>query len=433
VERGERHGRTLVIDGPAPGTGDAPAAEPAAPAAVADRVTELLAGVLEIDPAQLEPDVPLRRYGFDSIFMAQFLSLVRKHLDDTLSLDVIAECETLRDIVGRVGAPAAAAPQPAGTAEFPELIRMNRGGAGRPVFWIHHGNGGVESYRPLAERSGRPFYGIQPKNWTGDGEILSGQVPMAEHYASVIRAVQPEGPYDIGGFSLGGLLAYEVVRRLQLQGAEVNTLVMLDTLDAASTNRVNAIMQGGRSEPDVIAKVCAFRAVNLVLGNNRLDARGATPILHRDEVDPDLPYPEFLDSLIEAALAAGITKTEGQLRTQVTQLARYFEVLHTSEHVVDPLPRRDAVRCYYVRNRSGRFFGGFEDYMVLFANPELPGLDGVEYWREWEEQIDDFFVTEVDTTSHTDVMTAPQSLEKVLRLCDALYAPESPGRQGKEA
>jgi acyl transferase domain-containing protein/thioesterase domain-containing protein/acyl carrier protein/ubiquinone/menaquinone biosynthesis C-methylase UbiE len=438
VDRGERHGRTLIIEGTAPRAGesvadDAPGVEPAGSTAVADRVTELLAGVLEVDPAQLEPDVPLRRYGFDSIFMAQFLSLVRKHLDDTVSLDVIAECETLRDIIGRIGAAAPATTQPAGTSGFPELIRMNRGGAGRPVFWIHHGNGGVESYRPLAERCGRPFYGIQPKNWTGTGEILSGQVPMAEHYASLIRAVQPEGPYDIGGFSLGGLLAYEVVRRLQLQGAEVNTLVMLDTLDAASTNRVNALMQGGRSEPDVIAKVCAFRAVNLVLGNNRLDAHGTTPILHRDEVDPDLPYPEFLDSLIEAALAAGITKTEAQLRSQVTHLARYFEVLHTSDHVVDPLPRRDAVRCYYVRNRSGRFFGGFEDYMVLFADPDLPGLDGVEYWREWEQQIDDFFVTDVDTTSHTDVMTAPQSLEKVLRLCDALYAPESADQQGKEA
>ncbi|MEU5030939.1 SDR family NAD(P)-dependent oxidoreductase [Streptomyces milbemycinicus] len=463
VDRGERHGRTLVVEGTARlSTGElvaelhrawattrshvvvaeqAPGAEPAgsgpASAAVADRVVELLAGVLEVDPAQLEPDVPLRRYGFDSIFMVQFLSSVKKHIDDTMSLDVIAECQTLRDIIDRVGASAAAATEPATTEDLPELVRMNRGGVGRPVFWIHHGNGGVESYAPLAERCGRPFYGIRPKGWMGSGEILSGQVPMADHYASVIRAVQPEGPYDIGGFSMGGLLAYEVVRRLQMLGAEVNTLVMLDTLDAASTNRVNAIMQGGRSEPDVIAKVCAFRAVNLVLGNNSLDANnGTTPILHRDEVDPSLPYPEFLDSLLKAALAAGITKTETQLRTQTTRLARYLEVLHTGHHVVDPLPRRDAVRCYYVRNRSGRFFGDFEDYMVLFANPDLPGLDGTEYWREWEEQIDDFFVTEVDTTSHTDVMTAPQSLDKVLRLCDALYAAEpahGENRNGKEA
>ncbi|KDN20234.1 SDR family NAD(P)-dependent oxidoreductase [Amycolatopsis rifamycinica] len=411
---------------------------PAASTGLADRVAELLAGVLEIDAAQLDPDVPLRRYGFDSIFMAQFLSQVKKHLDETVSLDVVAECETLRDLVARLGAPAAAEEEPApvapapvsaaspvAEADFPELVRMNRGGTGRPVFWIHHGNGGVESYQPLAQRCRRPFYGIRPKGWTEAGEILAGQVAMAKHYASLIRTVQPEGPYDIGGFSVGGLLAYEVVRQLQLQGAEVDTLVMLDTLDAAATNRVNAIIRGGRTEPDAVAKVSAFRAVNLVLGNNRLDAKDGTPILHRDEVDPGLPYAEFLDSLIKAALAAGITKTETQLRTQVAQLARFLERQHTDDHVVEPLPRRDAVRCYYVRNGSGRFFGGYEDYMVLFPNPDLPGLDGVEYWRQWAEQIDDFFVTDVDTTSHTDVMTAPQALDRVLRLCDALYGKEA--------
>ncbi|WP_189227103.1 SDR family NAD(P)-dependent oxidoreductase, partial [Saccharothrix coeruleofusca] len=430
-----------LIRQPRPSTGEpvaerAPGAQPVEPAPtsapLADRIAQLLAEVLEVDPDRLAPDVPLRRYGFDSIFMAQFLSSVRKHVDAGITMDVIAECETLRDIVDRVGAAVAAEQTRTTAEEFPELVRMDRGGQGRPVFWIHHGNGGVESYRPLAERSRRPFYGIQPKGWGGSGEILSGQVPMAEHYASVIRAVQPEGPYDIGGYSLGGLLAYEVVRQLQLRGAEVNTLVMLDTLDAEATNRVNTTMQGGRTDPDAVAKICAYRAVNVVLGNNRLDANdGTTPILHRDEVDPSLPYPRFLDSLITAALAAGTTKTEAQLRAQVTRLARYFEVLHTNEHVVDPLPRRDAVRCYYFRNGSGRFFGDYEEYMVLFPNPDLPGMDGVEYWRGWQEQIDDFRVIDVDTASHTEVMTAPRSLDEVLRLCDALYAPD-PAHRGHQ-
>ncbi|MEU3645651.1 SDR family NAD(P)-dependent oxidoreductase [Lentzea sp. NPDC034063] len=393
-----------------------------APGTVAEQVTALLADVLELEPAQLELDAPLRRYGFDSIFMAQFLSQLRKHVDDTLSLDVIAECESLRDVLAAVGATSAPV---VALEDHPELVQMNRGRAGRPVFWIHHGNGGVESYRPLAERSGRPFYGIQPKGWAGAGEILGGQVPMARHYASLIRAVQPEGPYDIGGFSLGGLLAYEVVRQLQLQGAEVNTLVMLDSLDAPATNQVNAIMQGGRTEPDAVAKVSAFRAVNLVLGNNSLNTEGATPILHRDEVDPSLSYSDFLDSLIKAALAAGITKTEAQLRKQVVPLAQYFEAMQGENYVTSRLPRPDSVSCHYFRNRSGEFFGEFKDYMVLFANPELPGMDGVEYWHDWKSQIDDFRETVVDTSSHADVMTAPQSLEKVLRLCDEIYAHSS--------
>jgi polyketide synthase PksN len=318
--------------------------------------------------------------------------------------------------------------------EFPELIPMNAVRQGRPVFWVHHGNGGVESYAPVAERCGRPFYGIQPRGWTGSEDILTGQEAMAAYYVDIIRAVQPQGPYDIGGFSLGGLFAYEVVRQLQLQGSEVDTLVMLDTLDASSTNLANSLMTGGSRDADVVAKVSAFRAVNLMLGNNSLDAgEGASPavassVLHRDEVDTALDPESFLDSLLDAAVARGIRKTRAQLRSRVQQLARYFEAVHAETHEVHPLPRREDVRCHYLRNAGGKFFGPFEEYMVLFPEPGLPAVDGTPYWREWADAIDDFAVIDVETETHAQVMTEPAALKKVLRLCDRLYAPEQGGR-----
>ena len=302
---------------------------------------------------------------------------------------------------------------------------MNGVTAGRPVFWIHHGNGGVESYAPVGARCQRPFYGIQPRGWLDGGDILTGHQAMASHYAGIIRAVQPRGPYDIGGFSIGGMFAYEVVRQLQLQGEEVASLVMLDTLDGPSTNHANALVVGGNDDPEVVAKVGVFRAVNLMLGSNRLDSHGGTtPILHRDEVDTSLEYREFLDSLIAVALRRGMSKTEAQLRARVAQLSRYFDAVQSETYTVRPLPRPDEVRCYYLRNRSGRFFGAYEEYMVLYPNPDLPPVDGTPYWREWAEQIGDFFVVDVDTEMHSDVMVAPQAIEKVLRLCDRLYPAE---------
>ncbi|MER7986302.1 SDR family NAD(P)-dependent oxidoreductase [Streptomyces noursei] len=431
------------------------AAEPADPAAVGAVVVDLMATLLEIDAETLKWDKPLGDYGFDSIFLMQFLSQAQTHVDASLTLDVLAGCETLQEIVdaitgtaaGDTGTPtpepaaatpaeqtpATAAPAPAparrvapaAPSDFPELVRMNGVTSGRPVFWVHHGNGGVESYAPLAARCPRPFYGIQPKGWVDSTDILTGQYAMAEHYASLIRAVQPAGPYDIGGFSLGGLFAYETVRQLQLSGAEVRTLVMLDTLDAESTNKANALIVGGNFDADVVTKVSDFRAVNLILGNNRFDSHGgATPILRRDEVDTTLDTTAFLDSLIDAALARGISKTEAQLRSRVRQLSRYFEATQGETYTVDPLPHPDQLRCYYLRNRGGKFFGAFEEHMVLFPNPDLPTVDDVAYWQEWADRIDDFFTIDVDTSMHAEVMTAPQSLDKLMRLCDRLYAAE---------
>ncbi|MCH6160828.1 SDR family NAD(P)-dependent oxidoreductase [Streptomyces marispadix] len=435
---------------------DATNEEQAPASGIARRVTALMTDLLEIDAASLRADVPLREYGLDSIFLTQFLGKARKEFDPTLTLDVIAGCETLRDFIDeieRTVSPPPAADGPAAVSvreaghgastrpasepvpmvrpvakapeEFPELIPMNAVREGRPVFWVHHGNGGVESYAPVAERCARPFYGIQPRGWTGSEDILTGQEAMAAYYVDIIRAVQPEGPYDIGGFSLGGLFAYEVVRQLQLQGTEVDTLVMLDTLDASSTNRANSLMTGGSRDADVVAKVSAFRAVNLMLGNNSLDAQdGASTVLHRDEVDTSLDPGAFLDSLVEAAVARGIRKTPAQLRFRVGQLARYFEAVHGERHEVHPLPRREDVRCHYVRNSGGKFFGPFEEYMVLYPDPGLPAVDGTAYWREWADAIDDFAVIDVDTETHAQVMTEPGALKKVLRLCDRLYAPE---------
>ncbi|MGW2366732.1 SDR family NAD(P)-dependent oxidoreductase [Streptomyces sp. NPDC001667] len=431
------------------------APEPAEPSTMGNVVADLMATLLEVDAATLRWDEPLRNYGFDSIFMMQFLTQAQTHIDASLTLDVIGGCQTLQEIVDEIAAATSPEPAPAEEARpapearpaeepraeeppvrpaepvspnsFPELVRMNGVTEGRPVFWVHHGNGGVESYAPLAARCKRPFYGIQPKGWIDSTDILTGQVAMADYYATVILAVQPEGPYDIGGFSLGGLFAYEVVRQLQQRGAEVASLVMLDTLDADATNKANALIVGGDFSPEVVSKVSNFRAVNLILGNNRFDSHGgATPILHRDDVDTTLDGTKFLDSLIDAALARGINKTETQLRARVRQLARYFEAMQGETYTVDPLPRRDGLRCYYLRNRGGEFFGAFEDHMVLFPNPELPTVDGITYWQQWADEIDDFFTIDVDTSMHAEVMTAPESLDKLMRLCDRLYAAEVP-------
>ncbi|WP_344608378.1 SDR family NAD(P)-dependent oxidoreductase, partial [Streptomyces glaucus] len=422
--------------------GDTPAQAPAGtgrpPAPSADRVTALLAEVLELDPAELKPDVPLRRYGFDSIFQVQFLARAQRDIDPDLTLDTLVDSETLQDLVTALGGPGRADTAPAAPAPPPSrepapdparaaasvLVRMNGVTTGRPVFWIHDGNGGIGGYAPLAARCRRPFYGISPKGWTGTEDILTGQEAMARYYVAAMRSAQPEGPYDVGGFSLGGLFAYEVVRELQAQGQEVSSFVMLDTLDGTATNRANDQVLGGRTDPDARAKVSLFRAVNLVLGDNRLTVPGdASPVLHRDEVDPALDVDAFLDSLVKAALDRGVDRTESQLRTRIRQLARYFDAVQGETYTVRPLPRPDRVPCHYVRNKGGKFFGAYEEYMVLFPDHGLPTVDGTEYWREWERHIEDFTVVDVDTVTHSDVLSAPHALEKILDLCDTLYRP----------
>jgi phthiocerol/phenolphthiocerol synthesis type-I polyketide synthase E len=75
----------------------------------------------------------------------------------------------------------------------------------------------------------QPLYGFKPKGLS-KGEFLHSSVElMAERYIESMKRVQPAGPYWIGGECVGGIVAYEMARRLEERGEEVGDLILLDT------------------------------------------------------------------------------------------------------------------------------------------------------------------------------------------------------------
>ena len=111
------------------------------------------------------------------------------------------------------------------------LVPIQPNGSKRPIFCIHGAGGAVMVYRELAGHLGpeQPIYGLQAQGLDGKEPYLSSVEEMAAHYLSLIRTVQPQGPYFIGGLSFGGTVAYEMAQRLQAQGEHVALLFMFDT------------------------------------------------------------------------------------------------------------------------------------------------------------------------------------------------------------
>ena len=102
----------------------------------------------------------------------------------------------------------------------------------RPPFFCVHGVGGnVVGFRDLARHLGpdQPFYALQPQGLDGKRECLTNIPEMAKRYMQEIRKIQPEGPYRIGGYSFGGLVAYEMAQQLEAQGEEMALLALFDT------------------------------------------------------------------------------------------------------------------------------------------------------------------------------------------------------------
>ena len=104
----------------------------------------------------------------------------------------------------------------------------------RPVFFCVHGAGGnVLIYRDLSQNLGsdQPFYGLQSPGLDGSRPPLTRIEDMAELYVKEIRAVQPYGPYFLGGYCMGGTIAYEMAQQLRAQGEQVALLALFDTMN----------------------------------------------------------------------------------------------------------------------------------------------------------------------------------------------------------
>ena len=75
----------------------------------------------------------------------------------------------------------------------------------------------------------QPVYGFQPRWLDGHSERYSGAEEAASEFLAELRAVQPKGPYLLGGDCAGGIVAFAMAQELLRQGEEVRLLVMFDT------------------------------------------------------------------------------------------------------------------------------------------------------------------------------------------------------------
>ena len=141
--------------------------------------------------------------------------------------------EAARRLDAEGGAPAGAAALPA--VERGVLVPLQAGSPGRrPFFFVHSVGGEVMAYLKLARLLGsdQPVYGLQSPD-----PPLEDVCEMAARYLAIVREVQPEGPYRIAGWSMGGVVAFELARQLEAQGETTEILAMIDAAGAGRLDR----------------------------------------------------------------------------------------------------------------------------------------------------------------------------------------------------
>ena len=115
-------------------------------------------------------------------------------------------------------------------AKRSSLVPIHPSGS-RPTFYAVPADGDVFSYVQLARQLGQdqPFYAFEAPGIDGPGPPVIRIEALAAHYLADLKAFQPDGPYFLGGFCLGGIVAFELARQLRAQGQDVALLALIES------------------------------------------------------------------------------------------------------------------------------------------------------------------------------------------------------------
>ncbi|HEX8805344.1 MAG TPA: amino acid adenylation domain-containing protein, partial [Candidatus Aquilonibacter sp.] len=189
-----------------------------------ERLGSVLAELLGVK--HVDRDVDIFALGFHSLLAVRFTARVKEMFGFEFPLRVLFENPTIGSLATYMDNAQHYTERPA----LQPIVTLNAGGSKAPFVFFHSDLFADGLYaRQLAAALGpdQPIHSVAPHGTSGL-PLLPTIESMASDYASLIRSVQPTGPYRLGGYCAGGLVAYELARLLRSQGEVVDRLVLMN-------------------------------------------------------------------------------------------------------------------------------------------------------------------------------------------------------------
>jgi len=162
--------------------------------------------------------------GGHSLLAARLATEIDKLLGCKLPIAALFQSPTVESLTRRLTRENWAPP-------WSSLVPLQPLGAKPPLFFVHGVGGDVYGFLELAKLlpSDQPSYGIQAVGLDGKSARHVTVEDMAAHYVKEILSFQRDGPFYLAGYSMGGLIAFEIARQLHRLGQRVALLALLDS------------------------------------------------------------------------------------------------------------------------------------------------------------------------------------------------------------
>ena len=213
--------------------------------AVESMVAGIWRDLFEIEP--ISKDADFFKLGGNSLAAIRMFAQLRKQLPVELPLSSLFEASSLAGFCELIEksqkhehfgkeALSQAAPSvenPSAKRPWSPIVQICRGDEQRlPLFCVHGAGGNVFNFKAISQKLGadQPVYGLHPQGVDGHRPVLDSFEAMAEQYVTAIQTVDSHGPYQLLGYSAGGVIAFEMARQLRKTGHKVALLAMIDTL-----------------------------------------------------------------------------------------------------------------------------------------------------------------------------------------------------------
>jgi len=183
------------------------------------RIAEVYASVLGYTEVGRNDD--FYALGGDSLDAISVSLQLEKILDLSLPLTLFAHATTVEKMASAIDQH-----EPANS-----LVAMQPHGSRKPFFCVHAHLGHVINLRNLSMHLGpkQPFYALQLPGLDRHNRPPTSMSEIAQQYLAEIRSIQKQGPYLLGGYCYGGLVALEMARLLEQTGESVSLLALIDT------------------------------------------------------------------------------------------------------------------------------------------------------------------------------------------------------------
>lgn len=179
--------------------------------------------VLSVRPIGVKDD--FFELGGQSFSAIRMLVLVRRRLGRRIELAAVLRARTIEQLAKLVDQAIPTA------APWVPLVPIRDTGDKPPFFLVHPAGGNVICYAEITRQlgDGQPVYALQARGLSGEQQPAASVEEMAATYIEAIRSMDAVGPYRLGGWSSGGVIAYEMARQIESLGAKVETVIMIDS------------------------------------------------------------------------------------------------------------------------------------------------------------------------------------------------------------